>query len=351
MADEEQAQDAISGSGEEIKKIIETTCKHSGKSEAEVRKLIGEKQDELSGLVSEEGAAYIVARELGVNLLKAAKRQLKVKNLISGLQSVEIVGRIVRIFEPREWEREGKSGVVQNLIIGDETGMVRLSLWNEETDVVKTGEIKEDDTIRITGGYVKTDNRGNPELRIGKGKLERVEEEVTLPDTGEIERDFGTAQRKSLADLKEGDFAEVRACLVQVFRRKPLYEICPTCGVRVMEDKGKWTCREHGEVKPEYRMVISGAVDDGFGNIRIVFFGEIAENVLGKKAAELRELAQKESDPMAIYENFPALGRDFIIRGRIKKNDLTESLEFVANEVEDVDIRKEAEGLIKELED
>jgi hypothetical protein len=88
MADEEQAQDAISGSSEDIKKIIETTCKHSGKSEAEIRKLIGEKQDELSGLVSEEGAAYIVARELGVNLLKAAKRQLKVKNLrLSGYSS------------------------------------------------------------------------------------------------------------------------------------------------------------------------------------------------------------------------------------------------------------------------
>jgi hypothetical protein len=227
--------------------------------------------------------------------------------------------------------------------------MMRLSLWSEETDVVKTGEIKEDDTIRITGGYVKTDNRGNPELRIGKGKLERVEEEVTLPDTGEIERDFGTAQRKSLADLKEGDFAEVRACLVQVFRRKPLYEICPTCGIRVMGDKGKWICKEHGEVKPEYRMVISGAVDDGFGNIRVVFFGEIAEKLFGKNAAELRELAQKESDPMAIYENFPALGKDFVIRGRVKKNDLTESLEFVANEIGDVDIKKEAEDLIKEL--
>ncbi len=349
MAEEEQAQDAVSGSGEDIKKIIEATCKHSGKTEAEVRKLIEEKQDELSGLVSEEGAAYIIARELGVNLLKAAKRQLKVKNLISGLRSVEIVGRIVRIFEPREWEKEGKSGVVQNLILGDETGMVRLSLWNEETDLVKIGEIKDDDTIRITGGYVKTDNRGNPELRIGKGKLEKVEEEVTLPDTKEIKRDFGTAHRKSLADLKEGDFAEVRACLVQVFRRNPVYEVCPTCGVRATEDKGKWTCKEHGEVNPEYRMVIAGVVDDGFGNIRVVFFGEIAEKLLGKNAAELGKLIQDGNEPMAIYEDFPALGREFVIKGRVKKNDLTESLEFVANDIEDIDIKKEAGDLIKEL--
>jgi len=330
----------------DIKRIIEVTCRHSGKTEEEIRKLIEEKQDELSGLVSEEGAAYIVARELGVNLLKAAKRQLKIKNLISGLQSVEIVGRIVKIMEPREWEKDGKAGVVQNIILGDETGLVRLSLWNQETDLVKTGQIKENDTIRITGGFVKTDNRGAPELRIGKGKLEKVEEEVALPDVKEIEKDFGTLQRKSLAELKEGDFAEVRACLVQVFRRNPLYEICPRCSIKLTEDNGKWICKEHGEVNPDCRAVISGVIDDGFGNIRVVFFGEMAEKLLGRKARDIRE---KESDPMAVYNNFHALGKEFVIKGRVKKNDLTESMEFVANEVEDVDIKKEADMLIKEL--
>jgi hypothetical protein len=107
MAAEKQAQGSVqdSDSFTDLERIIEVTCKHSGRTEAEVRKLIEEKQDELSGLVSEEGAAYIVARELGVNLLKAAKRQLKIKNLIPGLSSVELVGRVVSIFEPREWAR------------------------------------------------------------------------------------------------------------------------------------------------------------------------------------------------------------------------------------------------------
>ena len=53
-----------------LKDIIQEISKSSGSSESEVKKKIEEKQLELSGLVSAEGAAYIVGKELGVNLLK-----------------------------------------------------------------------------------------------------------------------------------------------------------------------------------------------------------------------------------------------------------------------------------------
>ena len=45
--------------------LIEKISKESGKSVKSVTDLIDEKKEELSGLVSEEGAAYIVGRELG----------------------------------------------------------------------------------------------------------------------------------------------------------------------------------------------------------------------------------------------------------------------------------------------
>ena len=165
---------------EQVDGLIARISEQAKKSRDEVKKLVAEKMDELSGLVSEEGAAHIVARELGLNLLISSHRKLKVENLIPGLRSVDITARVTKIFEPREFSRNGKAGVVQNVSLSDETGRVRMSLWNDETRLVSEGKIKEDDVVRIEGGFTKQDNRGGAELRVGKGSIKVVDEDIEI---------------------------------------------------------------------------------------------------------------------------------------------------------------------------
>ncbi|MBI4020804.1 MAG: DUF2240 family protein [Candidatus Aenigmarchaeota archaeon] len=330
---------------ESLDDLIGVMSAQSGKPKAEITSLVEQKRDELSGLVSEEGAAYIVARELGVSLLKESRRQMKAKNLVAGMQSVEYTGRIVSLPEVREFEREGKKGRVLGLILGDETGIIRMPLWNQEIDAVAKLGLKEGDVVAVTGGWVKADNRGSPELRLGRGKLEPSSAKVSAPPAG---RQLGEAARKAVQDLKEGDIAEIRACLVQVFRKDPFYAVCPTCGSRTETDADDVTkCKDHGEVKPAYQVVLSGVLDDGTGSIRAVFFRELAEKVFGDTVKGLR--AKKGKDPLSVYDKYPILGRDLVIRGRIKKNDFTQNLELVASDVQAVDVRKEADLLLKQL--
>lgn len=336
---------------EEIGEFIQKICKHANISEEEANKLISEKQEELSGLVSEEGAAYIVAKELGLSMIRMTKRQLKVKNLVSGLRSVDLIARIAQVSEIREFQKNGKAGKVVNLTLGDDTGIVRLSLWNEETGLVTSGDLKEGDTVKISGGYIKIDNRGNPELRLGKGSIEKSEEKVELPKLTEMRRPgFGMASRNVIANFGDGGYEEVRAALVQLFRRNPFYEVCPECGSRISKENDSWMCKEHGKVKPEFSMVLSGVIDDDTGNVRVVFFREMAERLFGKTAKELRELMMEQKDPLDIFKNFDGLGKEFIVRGRIKKNDLTGALEMVANDMQEIDAKVECENLIKGME-
>lgn len=171
--------------------VVGKICEHTdGMEEDKVRKMIEEKVIELSGLVSREGAAYIVARELGLSLLKESKRQLKIKNLMSGLRSVDIVARVMKSYEPREFQKNGKTGRVANLLLGDETGTVRLSLWNDEVDLIEKDNIKEGDVVSISGGYVKMDNRDMPELRLGRGNMDKTDLVVNIPEQKVIERRF-----------------------------------------------------------------------------------------------------------------------------------------------------------------
>ena len=87
------------------------------------------KQMELSGLVSLEGAAHLVARDLGIDLLGEVKeRRLEIANIIDGMKSVDVIGRVFHISEPVEFERkDGSIGRVVNLYIGDNSGFARVA--------------------------------------------------------------------------------------------------------------------------------------------------------------------------------------------------------------------------------
>ncbi len=338
-----------------LEDLLKEISAKAGKTGDEVRRLVEGKQEELSGLVSPEGAAYIVGRELGVNLLKESQKQLKAANIIPGMRSVDFLGRIIRTMEPREFEREGKKGRVVNIFLGDDTGSIRLSLWDRETDMVSGDDgFKEGDVVRITGGWVKKDHRGGPEIRLGKnGRMDKVEEETDIPRLEDIRPPgFGggtglPVKRFSIGELKDGGYAEVRGCLVQVFKRRPFYHVCPDCEGGVEESEGKFSCREHGAVKPKRHLIFSGVVDDGSGNVRFVLFRDLAQKIIGKAPDELVKEFEGR-DPAGVYERIP-MGREFIIRGRVRTDRFTGNLEILGNAVEEIDLKKECTDLLDEL--
>lgn len=330
---------------ESLEKLIEEISKESGKPVREVREMVEEKKSELSGLVSDEGAAYIVGRELGVSLLKEGRRLFKIRDLAEGLKNVDLAGRIMRISDIREFSRDGKKGRVQSIVLGDETGTIRLPLWNEEIDSFSNLEISEDDVLLISNGWVKLDNKGQSELRIGRGNVRKGQPE-DAPPKSEIKFSSGV-NRKEISSLVEGETAEIRASIVQIFRKNPFFEVCPECGSKVFVEDGKERCKEHGIVKPQPQLILSAVLDDGSGNIRAVFFRDLAERLFGEKALGLKQLAQKKGDLLSIFDDFPSMGKDFVVRGRARKNDFTGNLEFVVNDVQDCDPVKEANSLLE----
>ncbi|MGQ9788567.1 MAG: DUF2240 family protein, partial [Candidatus Hadarchaeaceae archaeon] len=136
----------------------------------EVLSKIRSKQDELGGFVTLEGAANIVAREFGVIFERKEPevRPLRIEDLLPGMSKVDILARVVRIQEPREFQRPGgRSGQVGSLILQDSTGEIRLVLWDEKTSVLKQGGLKKGDIIMVQGAYVREGLDKRPELGLG----------------------------------------------------------------------------------------------------------------------------------------------------------------------------------------
>ena len=103
---------------------------------------------------------------------------MEIKDLQIRQGNVEITVDVVDISPPREFQKFGKAGKVASATVKDATGQVKLSLWNEQVDMVKPGQ-----KVKITNGYV-SEWQGEPQLTTGKmGKLEVVGEAEAAPAT------------------------------------------------------------------------------------------------------------------------------------------------------------------------
>ncbi len=94
---------------------------------------------------------------------------MQIKDLQPRQGKVELVAKIVEKGEPRTISNPNFSGSVANAKLQDESGSVKLTLWNDQVTQFKVG-----DTVKISNGYV-SEYQGEMQLSTGKfGKLELV---------------------------------------------------------------------------------------------------------------------------------------------------------------------------------
>ncbi|MDI6721762.1 MAG: OB-fold nucleic acid binding domain-containing protein, partial [Candidatus Aenigmarchaeota archaeon] len=262
--------------------------------------------------------------------------RLNIGNIVAEMQNADIIGKIVGIAE-KEFGSDDKKGRLMSIIIGDETGTIRVVLWNDEIE--KMRDFREGDTIQVRGSV--KDGMFGPEIRVGKyGAITRSSEIVTEA----VKRDI-VYERSAIKDMREGQYRQIRAPIVQVFEGNIFYEICPICKGKSKE----WKCPEHGDIQPDYGLIISGIADDGTGNMRIVAFNDAAEKVIGMSKFEAKRLFDIKKTMKAVTENI-RIGKDFLIEGKVSRNALFDRLEFVVNDVKGVDTMKEIEMLMDKPE-
>ena len=97
----------------------------------------------------------------------------KVGELTPASRAVNVIAKVVSKTEIRSIAagRDGVPHRVCDALVGDETGCVYLTLWDDNIEKVKEGE-----TINVKNGYVSL-FRGNMRLNIGRyGTLEVAEQ-------------------------------------------------------------------------------------------------------------------------------------------------------------------------------
>lgn len=134
---------------------------------------VEEKVTLMAGLCDRRTAAMLVARELG-----ASDVLTKIGRIRPETGNVTFVGRVLNVPDVREFMRsDGSTGRVASLTLGDETGTVRVSLWDETTDLIKSGDIKVDQCLKIRG--LAKEGYSGTEVSLGRsGGLEEVDQDI-----------------------------------------------------------------------------------------------------------------------------------------------------------------------------
>ena len=96
---------------------------------------------------------------------------MNIKDLRDGMRRVDAEGEISEISDPRTVNlRTGGEAKVADCILKDESGTIKLSLWDDQIDQVRQGS-----KVRVTNGYTNS-FRGELRLNVGRyGKLDVLE--------------------------------------------------------------------------------------------------------------------------------------------------------------------------------
>jgi replication factor A1 len=145
-------------------------------SEERFREAVASKVEGMEGLVDEETAAMLIVHELDEGEVEG------IADIEPGMEEVKFLGKVQRIGEVRTFERDDDSeGTVLNVEVADETGVVRVALWDEQAtgavDELEAGQV-----LRIKGR--PKDGYNGLEVSVDQAEVDD-DAEIDVPDEGD----------------------------------------------------------------------------------------------------------------------------------------------------------------------
>ena len=245
--------------------------------------------------LSEEQASAMFIPELAT-LEKAIYDYKKIEDLDEDEEDTVIVGRVIELNEIRNFDRDnGDTGSVRNIEIADDTGSIRVVLWDNDAKMdLEMGQPLKLQNPRLS---LDMDNRLQATVSGGTTVLEPSEKELEdLPSQDELMESIFVA--KSIESLTEDDTnVHITATIKEVFPDKILLKKCPNCRESVEESEDEYICDNCGHTfdEPKYTLMIPTRVEDDTGEISVTFFGNLAEELIDMSQEEVVSLIEDEA--------------------------------------------------------
>ena len=192
----------------DFKKMIEIVLQRKPDISAEdVRELIDEKKRKIgAGYLTDQGALFLVAADLGVSFENNQSNLTSIKDLYIGANDVNLSARIINIYPIRKYTRRDSNEEVQNrtLTIYDKDSSIKLKLWDQHVSFPEDNEVKPGDLIKISHGYAKSGLDNKPIINLGaKGLIEKSSDSNNNDDDNNLEIPSLDSLSKTIDEIKE----------------------------------------------------------------------------------------------------------------------------------------------------
>ena len=102
-------------------------------------------------------------------------REVKVKDLRPGMNRVDVRVRVLEVKPTRTVQTRRGPRTLSEAVVGDETGRVKLTLWDRNA-----GKLVEGQAVLLKNAYV-TSYRGEAQLNIGRyGSIQPVDDDSVV---------------------------------------------------------------------------------------------------------------------------------------------------------------------------
>tara|TARA_B110000008_G_scaffold278549_1_gene322718 strand:+ start:363 stop:1757 length:1395 start_codon:yes stop_codon:yes gene_type:complete len=164
-------------------------------SRSVIEERINEKKEKVgAGYLTDQGAIFLVAADLGVSLEQTQNSEVAIKDLYIGAKEVTLESRVLNISPTKQFtKKDGSSFSLRTITVYDNNSTASVKLWDEKANLPGLEELKPGDLIKIIKAYVKSDLTGAPTINIGSG--------ATI-ETSESESDIVSIDSK-ISDVSE----------------------------------------------------------------------------------------------------------------------------------------------------
>ncbi len=215
-------------------------------------------------MLSDEGAARLVAEELLIRTRGKELGRMQVQDLVSGLNDVTISGRVLLAWPPQGFQRrDGTPGRVMNLVLVDRTGRVRCALWDRHADTASKSGNLQGKIVRVGHAYTRQGLSGDPEVNAG--------------DRSSIEFDP--------PDIPHFDFPEFEELFIPLGKITPEINQVNAIGI-VQADPRLYSFAKQDRQGSVLRTVIA----DESGSIQVVAWNERAEELRDIKKGDILQI-------------------------------------------------------------
>ena len=140
-------------------------------SRDDIEERIKQKKEKIgAGYLTDQGALFLIASDLGVSLAEPLKVEMKLKDLYVGAKEISLETRVLNISPPKQYSRkDGTPFFLRTMTVYDNDSTANVKLWDEKANLPGIEDLKPGDLIKIIKAYVKSDLNGEPTVNVGSG--------------------------------------------------------------------------------------------------------------------------------------------------------------------------------------